>query len=430
VRQRSKANTFLQKFRWAVTDKSHLENVISNLKECNDGLYHLLSSAERRRLRRALPPEIVTTDQPEELAELQQVSNDCELLPNIVALKRHNLAFHSTSTEPRRMDTDSMALASQNLQIPAHRISQSSVGAELGQKRYMAKYDDGIEGGGVRTQSVLVEWKYYDGDANEAARVSQERRIESLARLLNIASKPQGLCVPLCLGYISDHWNFRTGLVFDCSLPSDAPLLPPACLFDRLKSKEVPALGDRFKLALDLAISLSILHTSGWVHKQLCSQNILFFPQIGVHANSSRQVQTPGIIGFEYSRPDDTLALTEFVKGDHEANLYRHPDTQGPDRKRFCRAFDIYSLGIVLLEIGYWRRISEFWKPAYTPVTFRHDLRSFHAVRLGPKTGKIYADVVASCLGGDLSEAGVLDDVESQRTFYWSVVNELSRLVA
>jgi hypothetical protein len=136
----------------------------------------------------------------------------------------------------------------------------------------------------------------------------------------------------------------------------------------------------------------------------------------------------PYIVGFEYSRPNDPEADSELVAEHSNLDLYRHPHSLGPKRKRFCRAFDIYSLGVMLLEVGYWRQVLQFTKDSYTPDRLLNDLLKFHIPRLLPKTGGIYANVVRSCLEGILTDTG-LDDAESQRRFYWSVVSELERLV-
>jgi hypothetical protein len=83
----------------------------------------------------------------------------------------------------------------------------------------------------------------------------------------------------------------------------------------------------------------------------------------------------------------------------------------------------------VLLEIGYWRKISEFWHESYTMEGFRRDLCGFHAPKLGSKTGQIYMDVVLRCLQGELAD-NTTEDSGSQRGFYWNVVHQLSQLVA
>ena len=98
------------------------------------------------------------------------------------------------------------------------------------------------------------------------------------------------------------------------------------------------------------------------------------------------------------------------ASADQDLNLYRHPKAQGPTRERFCRAYDVYALGIVLLEIGFWRRIAEFWRAGCTPEAFQHTLCDFYVPKLGGKVGRVYMDVVRRCLEGKLVD----DEADAQ----------------
>jgi hypothetical protein len=141
-------------------------------------------------------------------------------------------------------------------------------------------------------------------------------------------------------------------------------------------------------------------------------------------------LKSPAVLGFEYSRPDSLIVESDLVVvANPNYHLYQHPRAQGPARERYSRAYDIYQLGIVLLEIGYWRRISEFWHEDYTMDSFREDLCSFHVPNLGAKVGKIYMEVVQKCLSGELADERT-DESGSQKGFYWAVVRELARFVA
>jgi hypothetical protein len=227
-----------------------------------------------------------------------------------------------------------------------------------------------------------------------------------------------------------DYQNNRAGLVFKYESVTLSRLHPPepTSLRDLLADKGVPPLGDRFKLALNLATSLSVLHTSGWLHKQYNSHNILIFGHPPSSDSTTWRLGQAYVLGFDFSRPNEMEAVSDYAENNAALNLYRHPEGHGSARKRFCRAFDIYSLGIMLVELGYWRPISEFWRNSYDAHTFRNDLWTFHAPRLAAKTGLIYAGVVERCIG-ELANPD-LDDGESQRNFFWMVVNELSRLSA
>lgn len=139
-----------------------------------------------------------------------------------------------------------------------------------GQVREVATYDSGRAS--TADGPVLLEWKHYGDSTNEDA---QEARTQSLASILQRLTIAEGLRIPQCVGYTADHRNYRTYLVFQHPTGGDEKL---ETLYRLLGSKGVLPLGDRFKLALNLATSLSAIHTAGWLHKQLSSYNILFFP--------------------------------------------------------------------------------------------------------------------------------------------------------
>jgi len=292
-----------------------------------------------------------------------------------------------------------------------------------GQVREVATCASGDAVGSDRT--LFLEWKQYGDSADENA---QETRTRNLASLLERLTVAEGLCIPRCLGYAANYRNYRTCLIFKHPVGTSKQL---ETLSRLLSSKGVPLLGDRFKLALSLATSLSAIHTSGWLHKQLSSHNVLFFsPTIaaGDCLVDGWSIPPRFIVGFEYFRPNEDNAESEAVRGNPDQQLYRHLSSQRPLRKRFCRAFDIYSLGVMLVEIGYWRPISQFIKDSYTPEKLLNHLIKIHTPRLPPKTGTLYTHVVRSCLEGALANPA-LDEAQSQRMFYWSVVNELERLV-
>lgn len=90
-------------------------------------------------------------------------------------------------------------------------------------------------------------------------------------------------------------------------------------------------------------------------------------------------------------------------------NLHRHPASlRGMS---YCKAFDIYSLGLVLLEIGLWKVLQTYHKPHYSAERWRDKVVLAVLVQgLGSKVGKRYKETVEMCLkaGEDLSsgEAG------------------------
>jgi hypothetical protein len=70
----------------------------------------------------------------------------------------------------------------------------------------------------------------------------------------------------------------------------------------------------------------------------------------------------PYLVGFEYSRPDALGERTENIVEKDDHKFYRHPkahvipvaDFQQPlgGAGRYSKAYDIYSLGVILVELG------------------------------------------------------------------------------
>jgi len=171
-----------------------------------------------------------------------------------------------------------------------------------------------------------------------------------------------------------------------------------------------------------LAVALWSLHSLDWLHKSLCSSNILFFPsaftsaatRATAAAASIPDIHLPYLLGFDASRPDHMGEMSVASKNPASSDLHRHPNSlNGMSRKPYCKSFDIYSLGLVLLEIGLWKVLQTYHKPHYNAEKFRDKVVIQNLVpNLGSKTGKLYREVVERCLYAkeDLSsqEAGQL----------------------
>lgn len=79
-----------------------------------------------------------------------------------------------------------------------------------------------------------------------------------------------------------------------------------------------------------------------------------------------RSLKNPYIVGFEYSRPDAASQPSERYGKDPELDIYRHPERLSIPPPRSCKAYDIYSLGLVLVEIAKWRSL----KRVYTRIAW------------------------------------------------------------
>jgi hypothetical protein len=248
---------------------------------------------------------------------------------------------------------------------------------------------------------VVVEWVEYDREDIEE-RVAHLRRMDDLARMMHSASEVHpDLHGVDCLGYTDDAARSRYGLVFKAPAPSFSTL-------DQLIASsdlKTPDLDARVRLASTLAVALWSLHSLDWLHKSLCAANVLFFPSAFASAACAPtaaaalvpDIAAPRLSGFDASRPALDAALSVVPRNPSIADLHRHPSAlRGfPHRK----AFDIYSLGLVLLEIGLWKNLRDYHRPHYSAERWRDRVVvAVLAPGLGSKVGRRYREVVDMCL--------------------------------
>lgn len=153
------------------------------------------------------------------------------------------------------------------------------------------------------------------------------------------------------------------------------------------------------------------LHSVDWLHKGLRSHNILFFNP----PNSLPKYHSPTISGFAYARPNLPEEKTDRPLRPSKDDIYRHPDVVRGAAPRSQKSHDIYSLGVVLVEIAYWQPIDQIMGIGNA----RKDLKGVNKVRdrlLNERVlekvegfvGEVYGRVVRRCLVGGM-ELGVKD---------------------
>lgn len=255
------------------------------------------------------------------------------------------------------------------------------------------------------SQRVWVEWKDYDCAPSSPPGPPPliVDRAQKLAALLHHQPKPAHFRVPHCLGYFDnserdadrpqtpspdsdaedsadDDCDFRIGFVFE-KPPGTPPGTVPVSLLQLLqdRARPRPSVTDRVALARALANCILYLHSVNWLHKGLRSDNIIFFPCAAPAAASGTQDEQqpqdqqqpqdgqhpqvdyakPYLSGFDFARPARPGEFTEQPADDVEAAMYRHPATlrAGAAREAYRKSFDVYALGVVLVELAHWRRI-------------------------------------------------------------------------
>ncbi|KAK1992335.1 hypothetical protein LX36DRAFT_704158 [Colletotrichum falcatum] len=267
------------------------------------------------------------------------------------------------------------------------------------------------------------------------------------------------------------------------------------------------ALGSRFELARKLVRAVCLLHSVGWLHKNIRVESVIFFPK---HADAPRadrfraetefDISAPALMGYIFSRPDDVVVQTNkpaadvpaaaspeaiqksesstytYVKthksgeahlktsqeaspaaskhsrdkkekatvgeGTKERHIrgftldyYQHPAKHADPMCLYRHAHDVYSLGILLLEVGLWERLKghDGRGPGYSKNSGndegedhygrRRRICEEYLDRLRWTCGDTYADVVHDCLMINGSNDGV--DNGSERKLCARIVASL-----
>lgn len=277
--------------------------------------------------------------------------------------------------------------------------------------------------------NVLVEFKKY-GEDNVDARPDTVTvdRVQQLASLLSSAGK-DNLRTLSFRGIIDLPQQSRYAFIFN--FPSQAADVEPISLHALIDSAAGSAsrltLPQRFRVAQDVTRAISAFHVDGWVHKSIRSQSIIFFQDRA--AQSSRLYADPFLVDFEFARPQ--TAETQYTFDNNlERNLYRHPDRQGPPTVSFQKMHDIYSLGVVLLEIGLWQTAMSIHQGAtkrlkegviMNPHAMQNLYIEIARRRLPHHMGPAYRDAVIKCLSCKSTD----DDSRLAIMFYEEVVQNI-----
>ncbi|RFU35974.1 hypothetical protein B7463_g346, partial [Scytalidium lignicola] len=378
--------------RWVITDKEKFTVLLQDLKDFNDGLEQLFPPARLATLHRSWTNELLQSAQRDlaQLNLLETASNGVYPQLNISAsLKQLRI---NLDIKPMEKFKPTFAL-----KIKIDNISLS----DNDQRRSHAAYQNPTAS---MLDNVCIEWINYDREDLDL-RLNHIRRIDDLARMVHSASdRHPDLHTLDCLGYTDDTVKGRYGLVYKTSEASSSTLNTLIAS----KDLRTPELGDRFRLAHTLAVALWSLHSLDWLHKSFCTSNILFFPsafsaaatRTTAAAASIPDISSPYVLGFDASRPDSIAEFSVASQNQTVSDLHRHPNSlDGLSRKPYCKSYDIYSLGLVLLEIGLWKVLQEYYRPHYSATKFRDKVVIQNLVpNLNSKTGRIYREIVERCL--------------------------------
>ncbi|KAF8247346.1 hypothetical protein K440DRAFT_643867 [Wilcoxina mikolae CBS 423.85] len=365
-----RGTSFLRKVRWVFTDKETLTTLISTLRGHNDSLMSMLNATSSRQAHQDFLALCLESSKTNDLLRLQIIEGAAKDRYKQMALPAsHKVLRLKLELEyAERFENSNSELCPDNTEIASLQIPRQKVYIEhLEAPRSLGLYQS-------------------------------KQRLQLLSKLLHQDTpRPLEFRALGCFGFLLEESPARFAFVFN--LPSPQPSSPrngtPESLHDVISDDSSnrfrPSQTSRLILAKRLATSLLYLHSTGWLHKGVRSQNVL------VLGDGDRR--SPSGISKLIEEPPSNASGTEPVDNDPVNAQYRHPDVIGEQRLRFQKKYDVYSLGVMLIEIAYWKPLRKLVSSRRTAA--ENSKRLLDLVRSGDLAhwmGCIYSEAVKACL--------------------------------
>lgn len=492
------------RLRWGISDPRKMESLLSRLAAMNDSLRDMLGSHRA---------EILRTQQIRTNYNIIQLNNQMEQLIDIIRAGSAPLTSDQpgpratlgvddlpAETKAKRLEpsvnSDSMhhlvklaqlkavacAVQEHNLDDSVRskigtagsgeasqnkpRIEASALDLDLSETMMFFQGADARRGTGRyyppirdrKRRRVWVEWKSEALDPFGSARgldAGTLRRLEAAVSLLREGEVTAQFRVPKCLGYYQgrdEMTKMRYGLVFENPRSAHAgssPLSLRDLITDR--DRATPSLTSRVHLMRILVESVEKLNAVDWLHKDLRSDNVIFFHRAigGENDGKSVDFSEPYLTGFDYSSPLGSASMSEGLGTSLADDLYRHPDVQylnsdDSTGHRLWKRHDVYSLGLTLTEIAYWKPLESIIGISRLQDLKPEDVLGVREVLLSQsqmeslqsRVGDTISQACWACLEGlntsgqpEKEDDDTVDAEQHQMKFYETVVRPFSALV-
>lgn len=450
---------------WALADRSRYEDLAKDLTTSIDILYDLSRTRRNTREnpnnnpanrgpsplpgRKTASESKLPTVAPVFISSQYSASDITLINPATIPANTDHPNLAGPDNLPPRLDPSDLILPEEE-PPPYESVGKTSIRI-IGKLRTKHSSTNPWKTDGSKTieTPVLVEYATYDPTYRLTQVPPPTDRLETLLSILGKLDSDQTFHGTLtCRGYFEDPIQPRFGFVFE--LPSfvysgasdshkTVDELRPVTLLSVLQTgsrslhnsnSATPPLEDRFRLAFTLGTTFSKLHGDSFVHKDVNSSNILVFRKNKRQSANSRALQyalrSPVICSFDlFSEYDIEPSLTM-----PPLNIYRHPEDPkftGEKGKPYGPQYDLYSLGLILLEVGLWQPLSDLWKPKYTLADFKQRVEDVYIRRLASKCGTAYMQVVRDCFwAADRISSGA-ESLQDSSQLYHRIIFRLQR---
>lgn len=364
-------NHLPQRLWWASVDKKKFENLVQDVRAIVDGLWALLDPLQQDEVTQMMKQVLsVVIRVSKDVSGLQDLRATLDNLRNetrrnaaplaaAAGLKAARIEIQDDE-KPKPSFVLTQQAALMTLTSP-HNITKAHRNNDLAPLQlhmltnFVAKTSNPSVGTGLYSgKPVFVEYK----TVSPRLKGKLISRVKNLALLLSLPKDPSFLTLH-CLGFFEEGDRFA----FIYAYPNGStdgsaatPAAQPVSLLDILRDSSAPltSVTVRLNIALSICRTLLTLHTADWLHKDLRSENILFFPS-SAGSTISALLARPYLTGFSFSRFDCPEAISEQPSANPSHDIYRHPQALGEPSTSFKKHMDMYSLGTIMVEIAEWR---------------------------------------------------------------------------
>jgi hypothetical protein len=201
----------------------------------------------------------------------------------------------------------------------------------------------------------LVEFHNYAGKSREDVETMREavRHIANCLRAVDSST----MKILECEGFSDNIAQEMFALHFFMPANQNYPRSLRSLLAgEENKKGKKHSLTDRVRLAQSIASAVLYVHSSGFVHKNIRPENIVVFESI--EKGSTRfpySIGHPYLVGYDGVRQEKDASIYADVTG-WQRRIYVPKERLDPvpARAKFSWKHDIYSLGVILLEIAIW----------------------------------------------------------------------------
>ncbi|EPS40766.1 hypothetical protein H072_5356 [Dactylellina haptotyla CBS 200.50] len=313
----------------------------------------------------------------------------------------------------------------------------------------------------LSNKQVLLEFRPYDPilqeDQNQdELKVLLDKTGDLSAELNNLDATTTSILQ--CVGYFNDTATSRIGsaflLPFNVDTREPVRSMKDVILMERRspsgKKRRISvhhSLNQRFVFARRIVTSVCYFHSFDWVHKDINSSNLIvldyYDPDDDGSENEGKpdrkylrfpyKLGHPYLVSFDKAREDKEISSLRDPNEEWvwHANIYRHPVRQYGTTtvQKHTTRHDLYSLGVVLLELGLWESVANKYAPKISGLRSKQVTAALIDIAkedLRPIVGDRYTEAVIKCLSEEIDG----DDASTVMRYLNEILDDMEEIAA